>query len=94
MDLKAVGCKTNTGTGAFGQFDMNTRFCTAGLFNAEFLEICELAWSNRSFPGVFSAVVFDWSHHIAKRSCNEGIDVEEGVVPWNRNIPKTTNFMK
>ena len=40
------------------------------------------------FPEVFSAMAFDWSHQIAKRICNEGAELEQGVVPWNRQIPK------
>ena len=72
--------------GCFGQIDMKNRFELPGVFNAEILEICEFVWSNRIFPEVFSAMAFDWSHQIAKRICNEGVEVQQGVVPWNRKI--------
>ena len=77
-----------------GQIDMKTRFRLRRVFKAEILEICEFVWSNRIFPEVFSAMAFDWSHQIAKRICNEGAELEQGVVPWNRKISKIENFMK
>ena len=73
---------------------MKNRFAAPGVFRAEILEICEFVWSNRIFPEVFSAMAFDWSHQIAKRICNEGAELEQGVVPWNRKISKIENFMK
>ena len=51
------------------------------VFQLEILEICEFVWSNRIFPEVVSAMAFDWSHQIAKRICNKGVEVEQGVVP-------------
>ena len=80
--------------GCFAQIDMKNRFTGRRVFKAEILEICEFVWSNRIFPEVFSAMAFDWSHQIAKRICNEGAEVEQGVVPWNRKISKIENFMK
>ena len=78
----------------FGQTDDKNRFGAPVVFNPEFLEICEFVWSNRIFPEVFSAMAFDWSHQIAKRICNEGAAVDEGVVPWNRKNSKIENVMK
>ena len=71
-----------------------SRFAVPGVVRPEILEICEFVWSNRIFPEVFSAMAFDWSHQIVKRICNEGAEVEQGVVPWNRKISKIENFMK
>ena len=73
---------------------MKNRFWGQRVFKPEILEICEFVWSNRIFPEVFSAMAFDWSHQIAKRICNEGAEVEQGVVPWNRKNLKIENFMK
>ena len=92
--LKAVSCKSNTGTWYFRQINMKNRFWAPRVFKPEILEICEFVWSNRIFPEVFSAMAFDWSHQIAKRICNEGAAVQQGVVPSNRKISKIENFMK
>ena len=94
MIRRAVLPKSNTVTGVIGPVRAENRFSIFGVFNVEFLEIGEFVWSNRIFPEVFSAMAFDWSHQIAKRICNEGAEVEQGVVPWNRTISKIENFMK
>ena len=39
-------------------------------------------------------MAFDWSHPIAKRICDEGVEADQGVVPWNRKISKIEKFIK
>ena len=64
---RAVLPKSNTGTGVIGRVRGKNRFNTFGVFNLEFLEICEFVRSNRIFLQVFSVNAFDSCRQIAKR---------------------------
>ena len=59
LTRRAVLPKSNTGTGVIGRVRDKKRFWAIGLFNLEFLEIGEFAWSNNISRIVFSHVAFD-----------------------------------
>ena len=56
-------------------------FYIFGVFNLEFLEICEFVWQTGIFLKVFGVKAFDWYNQIAKRICNEDARLQQGPVP-------------
>ena len=59
---------------------MNIDLNYGGFFNAEFLEIDEFVWPNGIYLQVFLPFPFDPCNQIAKRICNEGVDLELRLV--------------
>ena len=78
---RGVRCqpKSNTGAGVIGPNRDQTRFWTFGVLNLEFLEICEFVWPRGIFPEVSWVNAFDSCRQIAKRFCNEGVGLQQGV---------------
>ena len=78
---RGVRCqpKSNTGAGVIGSSRGLNRFCNLLVFNLEFLEICEFVWPRGIFPEVYWVNAFDSYSQIAKRICNDGAGLQQGV---------------